>query len=844
MIRPSLLLPKYGESDMFRLSTARKEHAESGCLNDRINLFGFVDDHTFLTKSGDVGVVLSVHGVDYECVTQAERDQFTKRLESAFKIFDEHCRIYQYLFKRNHAAVPHRLYKNPVVNAAIESRVSHLKSKAESLYSLEIYYVIVLEGQAAKTMLSRALSSGKSSLTSLSKHVPALLATKKQVLLLGEEIDRLQALIRQKASSFVLQVNDFLQVDLLSKDDAFRVLRRLVNFDPQKLELSRLKHDTFLDYYLCESHLECHRGYLRLDDYYVKVLTLREPSAQSFPLMFQKLLEVEADFYVTVEWKKEEPDKTRGRIHSRRRHFHNTKRSLVSYFNTSDAAPSPQEILIDDSKEAQVHELGEALKALEVTGHYFGELSLTVVIYDLDLSKVDTACSEFYKVFSVHDAQLYNERYNLLNAYLATVPGNRAFNLRRLYITNANHADYSFLFTLHTGERENHHLQAEYLAVLETNHKTPYFLNLHHHDVAHSVVLGRTGSGKSFLLNFLITNLQKYDPYTFIFDLGGSFGSLTRLFGGTYVHAGIESHDFKINPFSLPRCKRNLDFLTLFLKVLVESQGADALGAGQEREFYEQIQNLYEIEETALHTLSTLGNTLRRDLDSRLFRWKQGGQFGFLFDNVEDTVSFSRFQCFDFQNMREYRQVLEPLLFYILHRADEIIRDPKLSQSFKAFFIDEAWVFLKNPSIRSYIVEALKTWRKHNAALVLSTQSLDELRKSDILDIILESCVTKIFLANPDMDRDLYQRQFHLNNHEIDLITGLIPKQQMLIKTPDASKVANLSVDPKSYWLYTNDPFDNRKRDEAFALHGFEKGLELLAAQRAEESRNGIRRQI
>jgi len=46
------------------------------------------------------------------------------------------------------------------------------------------------------------------------------------------------------------------------------------------------------------------------------------------------------------------------------------------------------------------------------------------------------------------------------------------------------------------------------------------------------MILGRTGSGKSFLLNFLITNLQKYDPYTFIFDLGGSFESLTRLFGG------------------------------------------------------------------------------------------------------------------------------------------------------------------------------------------------------------------------------------------------------------------------------------------------------------------------
>jgi type IV secretion system protein TrbE len=113
--------------------------------------------------------------------------------------------------------------------------------------------------------------------------------------------------------------------------------------------------------------------------------------------------------------------------------------------------------------------------------------------------------------------------------------------------------------------------------------------------------------------------------------------------------------------------------------------------------------------------------------------------------------------------------------------------------------------------------------------MVLATQSLDELRRSDILEVIIESCATKIFLANPDMDRELYRQQFHLNETEIELISGLIPKQQFLIKTPELAKIVNLTVDPKSYWLYTNDPFDNQKRREAFEAHGFEKGLEILA---------------
>ena len=87
-----------------------------------------------------------------------------------------------------------------------------------------------------------------------------------------------------------------------------------------------------------------------------------------------------------------------------------------------------------------------------MNGNYFGEFSLTVVVYDKSLAAVEKACAEFYKVFSMHDGLLFEERYNLLNAFFATIPGNRHFNLRYVWLLNTNYADYSFLFTLHTGD--------------------------------------------------------------------------------------------------------------------------------------------------------------------------------------------------------------------------------------------------------------------------------------------------------------------------------------------------------------------------------------------------------
>src|SRR6266702_231299 len=88
-----------------------------------------------------------------------------------------------------------------------------------------------------------------------------------------------------------------------------------------------------------------------------------------FPAALPKFFEVEGNFYVATEWKREDTSKTRGRIHSRRRHFHNTKRSLVSHLNTSDAPAAAQDVLVDDSKEAQIQLLGEALRDLEVKGN-------------------------------------------------------------------------------------------------------------------------------------------------------------------------------------------------------------------------------------------------------------------------------------------------------------------------------------------------------------------------------------------------------------------------------------------------------------------------------------------
>ena len=59
---------------MFRIDKAIKPWKEAASLNDHINLYGFWNETSFLTKSGDLGMVLRVCGVDYESLDSGEQE--------------------------------------------------------------------------------------------------------------------------------------------------------------------------------------------------------------------------------------------------------------------------------------------------------------------------------------------------------------------------------------------------------------------------------------------------------------------------------------------------------------------------------------------------------------------------------------------------------------------------------------------------------------------------------------------------------------------------------------------------------------------------------------------------
>lgn len=811
---------------MLRIDSITKDWREAGSFPAQINLHGFWDEHTFLTKSGDLGAALRIGGIDYESLDHAGRDYAVRRLEATLRSLDDRCRLYQILFKRNRPAIPRAEYENPLVRAAVEQRAAFLESKSNRLYSIEIYWVVMVDGSYARTGMLHTLATLPKQPRSSLRDLHALFSSGKGRKLIHDQIERDRLRLYQKVESLSGQLSDLTTVELLGAERTFRLVRRLVNFRPSKIIDAPLCGSRHLDWQVCDSELEAHRGYLRMDDDHVRVLTLKELPSETRPLLLQGLFHVQANFHVVTEWHPVDNAKARREIASRRRHYHNSKTSFLSNLQDRQNV-GPRDELVDDSKEAAIAELGAALTTLGMEGKNFGEFTLSVVVYDEDRTKVERAVAEFQKLFTQHDGLLYEERYNLLNAFFATIPGNRQFNLRKQWALNSNYADLSFLFTVDGGSQWNLYLEREYLAVLESTHGTLYYLNFHAGDVAHALLLGATGSGKSFYLVATLQAAQKYEPLTFIFDLGGSYETLTRVFGGTYLNVGMKTPGFTINPFSLEPTHENLNFLFLFLRVLIEAGGRYELAPEDDKTLFGAIERAYKLP-AEIRTLTNFASILG-PLGERLHRWTQAGQFGHLFDNVEDTLTFSRFQTFNFDGWSDYPDILEPLLFYVLQRASSEIEKPANTAIFKLCVIDEAWIFLKNKTIRDWITRAEKTWRKKNAAMILATQSVVELAASDMLHIVNESCPTKIFLANPNIDRKLYADIFQLNDTQLELLESLIPKRELLLIQPRGTKKLVLEVDALTYWIATNNARDNLRKQEYFSRFGVEQGLLQLA---------------
>ena len=280
----------------------------------------------------------------------------------------------------------------------------------------------------------------------------------------------------------------------------------------------------------------------------------------------------------------------------------------------------------------------------------------------------------------------------------------------------------------------------------------------------------------------LRTQALQYKPRVVILDLGGSYRWITKFLDGAYLSMNLEEggKQPKLSPFSLPPSERTTQFLSSWITQLL-SLGQYEVSPEDVVDIRERIQDLYRLP----YKERTLGN-LQRLLAQRMWpplsKWVDDGPWAPTFDGPPEEFAIARdeWQVIDLAGAQEHPDWCTAALFYLFERLRLSIDDDSQIDRLKIMVVDEAWRYLADPAVLTSLMEAAKTWRKRNAALILATQSVVDLTQNPQATALLEMLPTKLFLANPDFPESAADT-LSLTEAQLDIIRGLEPKQEMYL---------------------------------------------------------------
>ncbi len=799
------------------LAAERAPVERAGSLEAEIPYWGWLaDGRTLLTAGGEL-VALGRLGT-YEASGRPGEylDYVLGRWVRLLSGTDARTRVYLYLLRRPLAEQPVAVAaEGPRAALAERALAERNRFLGPRLQSLEVY-----AGFARDARLKAQGEQG----SPLAKLRAAFGPPARAVAWAAAAVEREAREFAEQVDAAAGLVADLTPIEMLGPEPATRALSELVNAPGRAAGLT-FGGEPPLAWRLALSEIEAHADHLRVDGEAVVLHSLLAPPQAARANQLGDLLRLPCrTLELAWEWAPAPQEEARRRLRRAQKHFWQKRYSTASQMLGGGG-------MVDQSAVTEADRIAEAGAELSSAGVAYGDLSLSLALHGADVGQAEQSQAELRRIFGSVDAKLIRERYWQLGAWFARSPGQpRPRQLRRVFVSAGVAAALAPLFGPSRGHPECRHLGAPALAVLETRAGTAYHLDLFAGgDVGHTLVLGSTGSGKSFLLNFLLVHALRYGARIAILDLGGSYRWLTRLAGGGYLALDAEGGT-GLNPFQLAASERSFRFLAGWTAGLLQIGGYRPTGDDLS-EIRQCVEDLYRLP-AERRRLGQLAGSLPMAMRPALGRWHGPGPWARVFDRPTDALAaVSDWQAVDLAGAREHPDLAAAALRYALERLAAGIEDPAERERPKILVVDEAWRFLRDPEVAAYLLEAAKTWRKQNAALVLATQSGVDVTEGSAAAALLESCPTRIFLANPTMDAGHYGQVFALSESETQAIRELQPKRELYLRRPQEAEALRLHVDRRSYWLYTSNPNEAARRERALEAHGgdLEAALEALA---------------
>ena len=295
---------------------------------------------------------------------------------------------------------------------------------------------------------------------------------------------------------------------------------------------------------------------------------------------------------------------------------------------------------------------------------------------------------------------------------------------------------------------------------------------------ANSVVFGKSGGGKSFLVKLETLRSLMFGSEVFIIDPEGEYQALTEALGGEFVEFSFSS-PVKINPFDLSGVREEgenelgLKILSLHSlmrvvmgelsasedaildKALVQTYSQKGITPDPETQIKEPplMEDLYKV-------LIGMEDAEAQGLAERLERFIKGSLAG-VFNQKSNLDIKNPFTVFC---IRDLEAELRPIAMFIV--LDFIWTRIKREQKRRLLVVDEAWYLMKHPDSANFLYSIAKRARKYYLGLTTITQDVEDFLESEHGKPIITNSSIQILLKQSPAAIDKIAEVFYLSGGE------------------------------------------------------------------------------
>lgn len=482
----------------------------------------------------------------------------------------------------------------------------------------------------------------------------------------------------------------------------------------------------------------------------------------------------------------------------------------------------------------------------------FVDLSVNILLFSDNYEEMQQSIEKTQQAIkSIYQAKYLKESWDIANIFFSSLPGNGWETVRTLMMPTKNALPYF-------------HFQKPYISddsgeLLTDRFGRPTRVDLNRSDLTskNRLIVGPTGSGKSFTEGVFISTAHERGEIQVIIDKGGSYKNLIKSLDGQYFEHKAGS-PMRFNPFATEMDPDGLYILSpdkkivlvTFIKLLWKSTEHQEYLTKAENSllliwleaYYDHLNEQKKVaandEKVPVPTLrgfvyfiKTYHETKIKEKDAEYLRQKEffnvnhfhtvmhpfiEGNYAEIF-NAEDVLELSNYPliCFDLEGVQQDKTLYPIITMLVIELVFTHIA--KFPDNLKHVILDEAWSFFTG-EMAEFIALMYRTIRKNNGTATIITQSAQDILDSELANALIQNTQIYIILDHKGKSteplRKIGLEDFHIRKIEsirkhwfIDHKTGIKGGRELFIKREDKSyNIYAIEVPIEQYVLLTSHP--------------------------------------